>query len=320
MLLDLRVKLRNRQSRIAGCGYDEFFPLSKQFFEFLKGNVVLASLVSELTARNSEVIAEATTAEPRAYVYGETSQQAAAIAYTKWHNYASQGDPLEFYNHVRVSGGFDAGVAKYRDLYIEPLFDYLDETLDDSNTILATLIRYKRKVEWYRREELQILFEAQSFRGEKALAMHMYEYLFDQGIPFHAEPLTGSGRPDVISLEDSDRPFIGDVKVFDAGGRGAAYLKKGLFQVYRYCWDYSQPIGHLIVFSTTNKQIRFELSSGMDGVPRFEFNHKTIFVTVIDIHAHEGTASTRGIPETVTIPTDGLVREFENETLPGQQE
>jgi hypothetical protein len=48
-------------------------------------------------------------------------------------------------------------------------------------------------------------------------------------------------------------------------------------------------------------------------VPRFEYNHKTIFLTVVDVHEHEGTASTRGIADTVTISADELIREVEAE-------
>jgi hypothetical protein len=48
-----------------------------------------------------------------------------------------------------------------------------------------------------------------------------------------------------------------------------------------------------------------------DGIPRLEYNHKTIFLVSIDICEHVGTASTRGIPETVTISESELVREIE---------
>jgi hypothetical protein len=46
-----------------------------------------------------------------------------------------------------------------------------------------------------------------------------------------------------------------------------------------------------------------------EGVPRFEYNHKTVFIAVIDVHDHEGTASKRPIPDTVTISTEDVVRE-----------
>lgn len=312
MLRDLRLKVRNRRSRINSCGQSDFLPLSKQFFAFLESNSLLTALISELLARNPDSVKEASSEILQTQVYGETAEKAAAIAYIRWKSFAIQDQPQRFYHHVIGAVGvktINDGLERFRDWYVEPFFDYLDETLEDSNLILGTLIRYKHKVEWYRREELQKLFVENQSRGEGVLAQHMYEYLFDQGIPFQVEPQTASGKPDVVSLDDSDHPFIGDVKVFDASGRGAAYIKKGLYQVYQYCCDHNETVGYLIVFNISDKQLRFALASGSDGIPRFEYNHKTIFVTVIDIHDHEGTASTRGIPDTVTISADDVIRE-----------
>jgi len=309
MLRDLRLKVRNRHSNIGSCGHREFLALSKQFFAFVAANSLLTSVMAELLARNPQSVEEATVNHPSIQVYGETAEQAATIAYTKWKRFSGQDRPEEFFDHVIGSDGFDGSLSRYRDWYVDPLFEYLDEVLEDSNIILGTLLRYKHKVEWYRRQELQHLFAENSSQGEKTLAKHMYEYLFDQGISFHVEPQTASGRPDVISLEDSEHPFVGDAKVFDAAGRGATYIKKGLYQVYQYCFDYNEAVGHLIIFNVSDKQLRLEFPSGVDGIPRFEYNHKTIFITVIDIHAHEETASKRGIPDTVTISADDVIRE-----------
>ena len=314
MLHDLRVKVRNRHSRVSSCGWEDFLGLSKQFFAFLNGNSVLKAIVSELLARNPDSVQEARTADPDIQLYGETAEQAATLGYIKWESYAAQNQSEAFHSFAMHTGEFQEALEKFRDWYVEPLFDYLDEVLDDANVVLVMLSRYKQKVEWYRRVEVGELYASDTGRGEKRIAKHMYEFLFDQGLPFHVEPAAASGRPDVVSLEDSEHPFIGDVKIFDAsGGRGSSYLKKGLYQVYRYCWDYNQPIGHLIIFNVSSKQLRFELPSHPDGVPRFEYNHKTIFITVIDIHEHEGTASTRGVAETVTITASELVREVESE-------
>lgn len=313
MLRDLRVKVRNRRSNICSCGHREFLPLSRQFFSFVAANSILMAVIAELLARNPQAVEEANTVNYQLQVYGDTVEEAATIAYTKWKRYSEQDRPEWFFQQVPGTGGMDGSLSRYRDWYVEPLFEFLDEVLEDSNIVLGTLIRYKHKVEWYRRQELQRLFTENSSQGEKTLAKHMYEYLFDQGIPFQVEPQTASGRPDVLSLDNAQEPFIGDVKVFDASGRGATYIKKGLYQVYQYCWDHNQAVGHLIAFNVSDKKLRFEMLSGPDGIPRFEYNHKTIFITVIDIHEHEGPASTRGIPETVTISADDVIREGNEE-------
>jgi hypothetical protein len=311
MLTDLRVKIRTRHSRISSCGFDEFLPYSKQFFAFINETPLLKAVIAELLARNQASVNEVNTVQRGTQLYGQTNEQAATIAYTKWSAFAAQDNHHDIHRDIPNLAKFAEVLDRYRDWYVEPLFDYLDEVLDDANVILATLERYKHKVEWYRRDELNALYLSETSTGERRLAKHMYEYLFDRGIPFHVEPQSASGRPDVVSLDNSNHPFIGDVKIFDGDNRGGAYVRKGFYQVYRYCWDYNEPVGYLIIFNVSDKQLRFALSSGVDGNPRFEYNGKTIFVTALDVHEHEGTASTRPIPQSVTIGTDDLIREVE---------
>jgi hypothetical protein len=271
----------------------------------------LTAVIEELVARNPGSVEEVRLAARGQDVYGETAEQAAAIAHTKWSAFAAQDNSHEIIGEISGNGGSILG--RYRDWYVEPLFDYLDEFLEDANIILATLVRYKHKVEWYRRAELQALHSGDTSKGEKRLAKHMYEYLFDQGIPFHIEPEGASGRPDIIALDDSQDPFIGDTKIFDGEGRGAPYIRKGLYQVYRYCWDHNEAVGYLIIFNISDKQLYFRLQAGQTDVPRFEYNNKTIFVIIIDLYAHEGTASTRPVPETVTISREDLVQEADED-------
>jgi len=120
-----------------------------------------------------------------------------------------------------------------------------------------------------------------------------------------------SGEPDVVSLQDSQHRFIGEVKIFDSDSRGKAYIKKAFYQTYRYCLDYNEPLAYLIVFNVSKRQLRVELPSDREGVPRFEYNHKTIFLIVIDIHERLGTTSTLGIADTVTISASELIHEVE---------
>jgi len=312
MLTDLRVKLRTRHSRIASCDVDEFLPLTKQCFSFFRANSVLKSVIDELLARNNKIANELQAATGNMRVYGDTAEEGATIAYLTWQSFADQDDIHYFYRtEFGGYGELDQSLGRYRDRYVEPLFDYLDETLDDGNVVLATLIRYKQKVEWYRRPDVLKLYEDDTSRGEKNVKQHMFEFLFDQGLAFHVEPVAASGEPDVVSLQDSQHRFIGEIKIFDSESRGKTYIKKAFYQAYRYCLDYNEPLAYLIVFNVSKRQLVVELPSDHDGVPRFEYNHKTIFLIVIDIHKREGTASTLGVAETVTISASELIHEVE---------
>ncbi len=58
MLTDLRVKLRTRRSRIVSCGFEDFLPLTKQFYKFLDSSPILRAVIAELLARNRKTAAE----------------------------------------------------------------------------------------------------------------------------------------------------------------------------------------------------------------------------------------------------------------------
>jgi hypothetical protein len=149
MLRDLRLKIRNRRSNICSCSSSEFLPLSKQFFAFLNGSSLLNSVIAEILARHPKAVEDATSAEPSAQVYGTTAEEAAVIAFTKWKRYSEQDRPEDFIQHIPGVARLDDALSRYRDWYVEPLLEYMDEILEDSNVILGTLTRYKCKVEWY---------------------------------------------------------------------------------------------------------------------------------------------------------------------------
>src|SRR5439155_20954598 len=296
VLQNLRSKLRNRRALIAACSHQEFLSYSRQFFAFVEATPALKALIIELLARNSECEKREFAAMHAQTAFasgptslGDTAGEAATIACVRWRAFAGQDSPHAFF--MDAAGGVQGSLNTYRRWYVEPLFDYLDEALEDGNVILATLVRYKRKVEWYRRAEVLDLYQSDTARGEALLKRHMSEFLFDEGLDFHVEPASASGEPDVVSLENSGQPFIGDAKIFN--GANAGHVKKGFHQVHRYCSDYSEATGYLIVFDVSEKQLRVNLPSS-DGIPRLEYNHKTIFLVSIDICEHVGTASTRG--------------------------
>lgn len=88
MLTDLRVKLRTRRSRIVSCGYEDFLPLTKQFFAFVEESPVLKAIIAELLARNRESVTEVQNMAPHqrhnGRVFGETAEKAATIGYAMW--------------------------------------------------------------------------------------------------------------------------------------------------------------------------------------------------------------------------------------------
>ena len=54
MLTDLRVKLRTRRFRIVSCGFEDFLPLTKQFYKFLDSSPILRAVIAELFGTQSQ--------------------------------------------------------------------------------------------------------------------------------------------------------------------------------------------------------------------------------------------------------------------------
>jgi len=149
-----------------------------------------------------------------------------------------------------------------------------------------------------------------SSRGEKTLAMKLYEFLFTEGIHIQIEPWSASGEADMVSSQEGSERLIADAKVFNPDrGKSAAYIIQGFRQIYQYSADYNAAVGYLIIFNTSNKQLRFGVTGSAAPLPSVVLNHKTIFFLVIDLYEHEASASKRPQPEIVEIAEDEILGE-----------
>jgi G:T-mismatch repair DNA endonuclease (very short patch repair protein) len=202
----------------------------------------------------------------------------------------------------------------FKGFFLEPFYEYLDEQIDDQRMILALLRRYKHKCEWFQREYLFRLWENDTAKGEKLLALHMYEYLHDQGLDFSIEPQSISGKADLIAAQNTDDPLIADAKVFNPEkSKGPGYIAMGFNQIYIYTLDFNEPFGYLIIFKTHEADLKFALTSQSLSTPFVVHNNKTIFILVIDIFHHEHSASKRGLLKSYEITEGDLIKIIEEE-------
>ena len=171
------------------------------------------------------------------------------------------------------------------------------------------LRRYKHKCEWFQRDFLFKLWSDNTVRGEKLLALHLYEYLYDQGLDFTIEPSSVSGEVDLIAAQKSDDPLIADTKIFNPGSKkGKEYIVKGFNQIYLYTVDYDEPFGYLIIYKISDVDLRFTLANQEQSTPFVVHNNKTVFIVIIDIYPHETSASKRGPLNPVEITEADLIR------------
>ncbi len=309
---NLRYKLQKRVRKLNSTGYKVFHYQLKQFWRFLKNNPILTSIMEDLGRRYPSTEAEAEKIiGGNALVFDNELENAAASYFLIRKCVESDNQMAE----VNIGQGYsheshhDNTLESFKSLFLETFYEYLDEQLDDQRAILALLRRYKHKCEWFQREHLYQLWNENTQGGEKLLALHLYEYLHDQGLDFAIEPSSVSGEVDLIAAQRTDDPLIADAKIFNPQqSKGIAYIAKGFNQIYLYTLDYNEPFGYLIIYKTCEDDLRFALSDQAQSIPFVVHNNKTIFLITIDIFPHKESASKRGSLKTIEIIEKDLIK------------
>jgi hypothetical protein len=312
-LQSLRYKLQKRVRRQKSAGFETYIFVLRQWWQFLDSEPALAAIQAELSQHHPQADSIAETiikegleaADNKNLVGGALAdeQQWAAVSLGVLRRFAELDDPRTVSRFVlqQSSTKYDDYFSAFSQFYLDPFYEYLDERLDDPQFVLGQLVRFKHLCEWFWRNSLFKAWESTRL-GEKVLAMRLYEFLFTEGIHIHIEPLSASGEADMVSSQEGTDRLIADAKIFNPGkSKGATYIIQGFRQMYQYTADYNAAMGYLLIFNTSNKQLRIAVSGGADPVPRVVLNHKTIFFLVIDLYPHETSASKRPQQEVVEI-------------------
>lgn len=315
---NLRNKLQRRVMRLKSTKLGIFHSSLRQFWRFLNSYPVFVGILDNLERLYPSLESEAEKImRDRQRLTFDNEIENAAVSYFLIKKCIDSRDE---YTEARIGIAYtretDLNITLdyFKSLFIDPIYIYLDEQLDDQRITLFLLRRYKHKCEWFQRECLFNLWENDTKRGEKKLALHLYEYLHDQGLDFVIEPSSASGEVDLIAAQKSNEPLIADAKIFNPReGRGKKYIAKGFNQIYLYTLDYNESFGYLIVYNTSGKDLRFALTNQTQSTPFVIHNNKMIFIITIDIFPYEISASKRGPLETMEITEKDLIRNIKTE-------
>jgi len=309
---NLRYKLQKRVRRLNSSGYPVHQYTLRQFLLFIERSPVLVSIIPPLLRRvpKAEEMAKGVVEKNETWLLDDELEHVAVAYYVL--KLVSASSSMKQAGVIgmgyKKGGDLNQGLAFFNDYFVEPLYDYLDEQLDDRGAVLALLRRYKHRAEWFNREALYSLATDDSGKGERKLAAHLYEYLHDQGIDFFIEPSSASGEADLIAMQKGNEPLIADAKVFaPAKGKGTPYICKGFNQVYIYTLDFNEPFGFLVIYNISGEDLRFALADKSQSIPFLTHSNKTVFFVVIDIFPHETSASKRGTLKTHEITEAALV-------------
>lgn len=310
LVQNIRYKLQKRISRLNYVDSIESFVFTlAQFWKYFDQQDILVGIKDSLLPQFPEIENDINQIfQNKQGQYGETEEEAAAIGYCALRRLIDLKDIRQVLliadQYGRSTDSHEA-LECIREIFLEPFYEYVDEQLDDQRAMLALLIRYKHRSEWFKRDYLWKLSQTER-RGEKELALNLYSYLFDQGIDFIIEPSSISGEIDLIASQNTDDPLLLDTKIFDGDGRGKAYIRKGFNQIYTYTQQYNEPFGYLLIYKISERDLRFSLRMS-SNIPMVIHNHKTIFLITIDLYPHDKPVSQREPIKATEITEEELV-------------
>lgn len=229
---------------------------------------------------------------------------------------------LEFYAFLATyltQEDYDKRLSKdpmgaIKDIAVRDLHEYLDERLDDINAVNGLLRKYQQYVEWFQREFIREIAEQGYLgkSGERALASHLQEYIFNQGVEFVIEPSSTSGEVDLLLRSPSGQYTIIDAKYIKPNSSESDIRRKiaeGFNQVARYCTDYLQPEGFLAVFVNDDVSILIDVEQH-DAFKSFKIGGSIIYYIEINI-SERRSASKAGKAKQVHITRDELIQKIE---------
>jgi len=308
-----RFLLQKKVKRLNSCDYKLFHSLFVQFWSYLNAHTLFSGVLQRLAAEAPAYEEELQKTSNGELFLWETEEKAAHFNFRVIEYCASQPITGGHGPEIKIGRSLGNGskIAEmldgFRDAYLEPFYEYLDEALDGQAAVLSLLLKYKKHVEWFERDQVRALVDG---GGERTVAKHMYAYLFDQGLEFHIEPQSISGEADLVAPD-----LVLDAKVFDGASRGKQYILKGVNQVLTYTRDFMQQVGYLVAYRTCPDDLQFSFARSDMLVPFMVIDGRVIYFLVIDVCEYGASASKRGALKTHLITEDG-VRTVVNELLP----
>ena len=305
-----RFLLQKRVRRLNSCGHQLFHSSFVQFWNYICEHPLYSGIVAKFEAEapsHLEDIESLTKTRSGIPIF-EREEQSINFAFRLLQYCAAQ--PIDGTRGPECSVGhaicqareFNVALDAFRETYLEPFYEFLDESLDQHAAVLSLLLKYKKKVEWFERKQVSEL----AIRGERVLAEHLYAFLFDQGLDFHIEPQSASGEADLVASE-----LVLDAKVFDGDRRSVTYVKSGVNQLLTYTRDFHQTVGYLVIYRTCPADLQFSFERADSLVPFVSIAGKTLYLLVVDICDYGVSASKRGTLKAYQLDGQDLLTHLE---------
>ncbi len=187
----------------------------------------------------------------------KTEAGRAAFVWDLLQHISASNQPIhQFLFTFSASRTYDEQARDFAEQVAQPLIDYLDEQIAEGSSVLYTLERYVRQIEWFDRDRLHAEFLANSRQGEDVYDRHLREFLFREGFNMpYSQQRSPSGLSDVLSDLESEDSLICELKVYDGDNRDIAHLASGVTQALQYATDHGKHAGHLVAINLTSRPL-----------------------------------------------------------------
>jgi hypothetical protein len=222
-------------------------------------------------------------------------------------NYSAQSLVYDVYRDRH--NDFDTSRDKFVEMMIQPIVDYINDVLDDGNSLLYLLEKYKRRAEWFTHNAVLQKYGSHEGKKEDVFDDDLRLYLFDQGVDYpFSRPRSSSGQPDIVGMIDTENPLILEVKYYDGVSYKRNRIIDGFAQIVKYAGDYNKNVGYLVVFNLTQTEINIQSEDNSKQFPpRVHFNNKDFFIVVVNLN-FEKSASEIGKLKVETITKTELTQ------------
>lgn len=309
---NLRVNLQEWSNRIIKSEIDQFGYKLKYFLDKIESNSITSALLEEARQHyliDDDKLSELFNATPEWYekIAIENETHHATISHQILNliirNNGGSHQQLIYYSFSSNNNR----VQKFYEIFIVPIINYLNDRLDESNSTLYLLSKYKKRVEWFTKETLLSKYKSATKNYEEIFEDDLRLFLFDQGIEYpFSTPKSPNGRADVVGALETNDPLVVEIKVIDKEKKyGLNRLQSGITQILRYVNDYHKTIGFLVVFNLDETEIEYALDNDWK-LPKIQIGDKTLFIITVNLQDME-SASKQGKLKTITVERTDLI-------------
>lgn len=291
---DLRIRLRERRDRLYRAGASEFEGELERLLGWMESRPYIAAILTELDAVDVDYDSWSQRLRGRRFAFppGEAERTKLCLEICR------RGDPDNL-TRLLTASHFEDLDRIFVEAFVDPVVNFVEDRLEEGGSILALLLRYVRRVEWFDQARLYSAAKRDPASGASVLDADLRRFLLESGVDYPFSQ--SSSRADPLR-DDEAKPLALETRLFDpVAGADQAHVRAGFEQAVSLAREHGRPAGYLVVFGLAGERLAFETSSPRGQVPAVRVEGRRIFVLSVQVNPQVLLDEETGRPARVTI-------------------